>query len=248
MLTTNLRTLSERLGRRLRVGLLVPSSNSVMEPDFYADLPDGVTLHTARMFLRDVTVAAEEEMLDVHFPKALHELATVQPDVVVFGCTSAGALRGNAYDEQICRHITDVTESPAVSVIASVRAALAAVLSSHSSVLVLSPYIDEVNERIRASLAADGISVAAVKGLGIVENQEIGAVHPQRITQFAQTTLQDVAKDGRTPGALFLSCTNLRAKEARETVQNLLGLPVVTSNQAAFDATVAVLRKLTTAA
>ena len=40
---------------KARVGLIVPSSNTVAEVDFYRHLPAGATLHTARMFLDDVT-------------------------------------------------------------------------------------------------------------------------------------------------------------------------------------------------
>ena len=47
-----------------RVGLLIPSPNSVMEVDFYRSLPHDTTLHTARMFMPDMTTASEEQMLD----------------------------------------------------------------------------------------------------------------------------------------------------------------------------------------
>ena len=47
-----------------RVGLLIPSPNSVMEVDFYRSLPHDTTLHTARMYMPDMTVASEERMLD----------------------------------------------------------------------------------------------------------------------------------------------------------------------------------------
>ncbi|MYC30160.1 MAG: hypothetical protein F4X65_08740, partial [Chloroflexi bacterium] len=77
-----------------RVGLIVPSTNTVMEPDLYRNLPSGTTVHTSRMLLEgSVTIEAEEMMLDVYLPECARQIGTLQPDVVVFGCTSAGALR-----------------------------------------------------------------------------------------------------------------------------------------------------------
>jgi len=56
---------------RARVGLIVPSSNTVIEPDMYRRLPPGATLHTARMLLEETTPAAESAMLDEHLPVAI---------------------------------------------------------------------------------------------------------------------------------------------------------------------------------
>ena len=42
-------------GWRARLGLLVPSSNTTNEPEFHRVLPEGVSLHTGRLPLEDVT-------------------------------------------------------------------------------------------------------------------------------------------------------------------------------------------------
>ncbi|WP_227767328.1 maleate cis-trans isomerase family protein [Zhaonella formicivorans] len=221
---------------RKRLGLIVPSSNSVMEVDFYRNLPEDITLHVARMYLYDTTVAGEEEMLDVHFPKALSDLATVVPDAVVFGCTSAGALRGNAYDAKLCEKITEVAKCPSISVIASVRKAIEK-LKLHK-VAVITPYIEALNQRIKASLEADGVEVAAIHGLGIDHNHSIGMVKPEEIFQFTMEKVQGLTVDG-----VFLSCTNFRAMEVYKELQAKLGLPVITSNQVALEAALEVLGK-----
>ena len=93
--------------RPARVGLMIPSSNTMMEVDFARDLPPGTALHTARMFMEDTTPAGESRMLDEFALPAARDLGTARPDVVVFGCTSAGVLRGNDYDAELCRRIGD---------------------------------------------------------------------------------------------------------------------------------------------
>jgi maleate isomerase len=214
------------MGKRL--GLIIPSSNSVMEVDFYKNMPPDISLHVARMYLHDTTVTGEEEMLDIHFPRALKDLATVIPHAVVFGCTSAGALRGNAYDQELCQRIVEVANCHAVSTIASARDALKG--RGIKRAAVVTPYIDSLNERIKASLEADGLEVALIAGLGIDYNFAIADVKPGEIISFVLKAIAGQKIDG-----IFISCTNFRGMDVRERIGQLTGLPVVTSNQAVLE-------------
>lgn len=211
-----------------RIGLIVPSVNSVMEPDFYRHLPQNVSLHTARMYLDEVTVAGEERMLDKFTLQAARDLSTVRPHVVVFGCTSAGALRGREYDRKMCARISAVTSSPVVSVIESVNEALAAMEAK--KVLVLTPYVDELNQRIKRSIEETGPEVLGIFGLGISDGFALAQVSVDKIVQFAREKIQ-----GLNPDCLFISCTNFRAMEAISRLKAAFGPRVVTSNQAAID-------------
>lgn len=219
---------------RQQVGLLVPSSNITMEVDFYLNLPPQITLHTARMFLEGTTVRAEEKMLDVYFPQALQQLKSMNPHLVVFGCTSAGALRGNEYEEELLQKIEDQTESPAISVIKAVREEL----KKHQpqNLLVLTPYVDELNARIKQSLVEDGIKVNRIKGMNISHNYSIGLVKPAKIRDFV---LQEALMG--TYDTIFISCTNFRAYEISEVLQEELRIPVITSNQAAVNKAISIL-------
>jgi maleate isomerase len=211
-----------------RVGLVVPSSNTVMEVDLYRRL-EGATLHTARMRLRETTPEGESAMLDDHLPVAIEDLATAKPDVVVFGCTSAGALRGNDYEAELIARMARETGAEAISVAAAVRRGI--LDRGFRRVGVITPYVDALNERIKQSLEADGIEVVAIEGLGIDENFAIAAVEPAAIAAQAIEHFAGVELD-----LLFASCTNYRAFDAREQIERELGVPVLTSNQAAFEA------------
>jgi len=204
-----------------RVGLIVPSSNTVAEVDFYRHLPETATLHTARMHLDEVTPDEEAVMLDEHLPGAITDLATLRPDVVVFGCTSAGALRGNASERELIAQIGERTGAQTISVAAAVRNAIAARRAQR--VGVLTPYVDALHEQ-------EGLDVVGVRGMGITANAEIGAVEPERIAEFASDEFA-----GAELELLFVSCTNFRALEARERIEQDLELPVVTSNHAALE-------------
>ena len=233
--------MSARPSRPARVGLMIPSSNTMMEVDFARDLPPGTALHTARMFMEDTTPAGENRMLDEFALPAARDLGTARPDVVVFGCTSAGALRGNDYDTQLCARISELTGAPVVSTIGAVRAAIGA--SGAASIGVITPYVDELNEKIRASIEADGVGVAAITGLGITGNFEIAEVGHDEIVAFAVRALGQLAARASI-GLVFASCTNFGAMAARPAIAQRLGLPVVTSNQAVLAAAVGRLRAL----
>jgi maleate isomerase len=212
-----------------RIGLIVPSSNTVAEVDFYRRLPGGCTLHTARMFLEETTPEGEGVMLDEHLPRATSDLATCRPDVTVFGCTSAGALRGNQYEAQLIDRIGRQTGASTFSVAAAVRGAIRS--AGFRRVGVITPYVDSLNEKIVSSLEDDGLEVVGIHGLGITENFAIAEVEPERIAEFATECFAGADID-----LLFASCTNFRAFDAREEIHQALGLPVVTSNQAALAA------------
>jgi maleate isomerase len=213
----------------VRIGLIVPSSNTVMEVDLYRRLPARFHVHTARMFLEETTPEGESEMLDEHVMPAARDLGTARPHAVVFGCTSAGALRGNAYDVELCDRIAAVTGAQTISTIASVREAVDR--RGAGRVGIITPYVDALNDRIRASIEADGVGVAAIHGLGIDENFAIAQVTPDRIVDFAATSFAGAGIE-----LLFASCTNFRAFDALEAIADALGVPVVTSNQAVVEA------------
>jgi maleate isomerase len=214
---------------RARVGLIVPSSNTVMEVDLHRRLPANVQVHTARMFLEETTPEAESVMLDEYVMPAVRDLATVRPHAVVFGCTSGGALRGDDYDRELCERIAAVTGGDAISTIASVREAIAR--RGARRVGVITPYVDALNAKIRSSIEADGVEVAWINGLGIEENFAIAEVSADRIVRFAVESFAGGAVD-----LVFASCTNFHAVDAMERIQAALAVPVVTSNHAVLEA------------
>jgi maleate isomerase len=213
-----------------RIGLLVPSSNSVMEVDFYRGLPEGATVHTGRMFMEDTTPEGESRMLDEFTMPAAEAVATARPHVLVFGCTSAGALRGNEYDGVLCEELGKATGVPVVSTIASVREAISR--RGAERVAVITPYVDSLNQKIRTSLESDGVEVVGIEGMGITDNFTIAEVTPTEIADFAERSF-----GGQSIDLLFASCTNLRAVDALDLIEDRLGAPAISSNLAALEAT-----------
>lgn len=216
-----------------RVGLIVPSSNTVMEPDLHRQLGSIATISTTRIFLEQVTREAEIVMLERDLPKALRLIKTTAPDVVVFGCTSAGSLDGLNQDAAIGKTIEEETGAKAVTVVAAVLSELRAL--GAKKIAVLTPYREELTRTVTQCVLEGGYSVVHSAGMGLLENREIGEVPPETIIAFVESQMRGVHAD-----CLFLSCTNWRAWATLEVLSRRLELPVISSNQA----TAAAVRRL----
>ena len=221
-----------------RIGLLIPSSNTVMEMDFHRGIQPDTSVHTGRMYMVDTTPEGETRMLEEFTMPAAEALATTSPHLVVFGCTSAGALYGKERDQELCERIGAATNAIPVSVIASVTESLRDTRAS--SVAIITPYVDELNERIKSSVEAEGFEVTAMHGMGLSHNFDIAQVTPHEIVNFVREHL-----GARVPAdALFISCTNLNAINTLSELRLSYEVPIVTSNQAALQAVNRVLNEL----
>jgi maleate isomerase len=219
------------MDERRRLGLLVPSSDIAMEDDLWRRLPPGVTLHVSRMHLESTTVAGEEKMLDEELAPAARRVAAVRPELAVFGCTSAAALRGLDGDAAIAALVEETVGAPCVTVI---QAAFHEIQHIQPRRLLLAtPYLDELNERMERTFRAAGLPLTGVVGLGLDDDLDIGAVPPQRIHEFVLRATQNASP---APDCVFVSCTTFRAFEAAEGLEQELGIPVVTSNRSVFQA------------
>jgi maleate isomerase len=187
------------------------------------------------MRLPATTEADEIRMLDAHVLPAAADLATMRPDVVVFSCTSAGALRGQEYETRLCRQIADAAGAPVVSTMQAVRDELGRLRVR--SVVVVTPYPDALTGPIRMGLEANGLAVPAAAGLGLTDSLEIAAVPPDSIVRFAVETFRRGPAD-----AVLVACCTFRGFDARDAIAAQLGVPVVTSNQAALAAAMRLLQ------
>lgn len=221
------------MNERKRIGLLVPSTNTVVEADFWHLVPKDVTVHSARMFASSSTVEAEERM-NQDVDMCTQYLATAGIDVVVYACTGGTFYKGPGFDAELCQQLGQTSGTPAVVTSLASVAALRAL--SIQKVAVVSPYPVEPGgetELLKKYLEGHGFDVVsnAGKGLGKVSNREIGRESPDDVYRFAVRHWRPDA-DG-----MFLSCTDWRSLEVVERIEQAIGRPVVSANQATIWAT-----------
>lgn len=215
--------------RPRRIALIVPSSNTVMENDLHDGLPkSSFTVHTDRMYLVETTREAEIRMIEEFADQAAKDLATVEPDLLVFGCTSAGSLFGLEGDQRVCARLSALSGCPTLGVIQAVDSALAQ--AGAQRLAVLTPYNEDLTQSV-ASAVARGRTIVGAFGMGITDNVALADPTPEDIRAFAVKNLEGLEYD-----TVLISCTNFRALEARDELARLLGVPVITSNSAVLDA------------
>jgi maleate isomerase len=200
-----------------------------MEPEFHQQIGQAGVVSTTRIFLNDATQDEELRMLENDLPRAVELIRTTAPDVVVFGCTSAGALGRLAHDEGIGERIRQGAGAPAVTVLGAVVASIRAL--DPRRIAVFTPYTEDLTNAIASSLAEAGYPPVKAVGMGIRANLDIGRVPPLEVIRFVESRME-----GCSPDCVFLSCTNWRSAEAIEPLKGKLGIPVITSNRAAADA------------
>jgi maleate isomerase len=203
--------------------LLVPSSNSVLEPALYRRLPRWAALHAARLFVTESSAAG---LRGIHsaIPDAAKLVATVQPHLIIVGCTSVSGLDDGALERRMVPQLEATTGAPVITVLPSVIAKLRALHCRR--VVLVTPHGADVDAVLVRGLKAAGLAVPEIHSIGIRENFALGRVSPAEIVRFVADRVQRPL--GQTDG-LFLSCTNFRSVDAEPLLRRRYGLRVVSS-------------------
>ncbi len=221
-------------GWRARIGIIIPSVNTTFEPESQRLCPEGVSYHFSRMNLGDLTIEALLEM-GKHAVEKGKELAAAGVDLIVFGCTSGSFAGGKGHDEKIIQELEAATGIPALATSTAVVKSLRAL--SVRSFALCSPYSEELNTREKEFFEAQGFNVTAMTGLGLVKKTPVFPLASRPVSHVGLQEFYSAYKMARmvnTPeaDAVFISCTNFRTLEVIEKLENDLGKPVISSNQA----------------
>ena len=206
---------------QIRLGMLTPSSNTVLEPvsqAMLAGLPDA-SVHFARFRVTEISLRDEasaqfeqERLLD-----AARLLADAKVDVIAWNGTSSSWLGFDA-DRRLCAQITAETGRPATTAILALNEALS--LGQASSLGLVTPYLAAVQERIVESYRQLGVACTAARCLGLTENFAFATVDDATLT----TMVRDVA--AARPDAVAVICTNLRAAPLAAAFEAEWDIPV----------------------
>lgn len=209
-------------GERLRVGMLIPSGNVIIEPQVNAMLPQGVALYATRLPLRG---SSEGELLAMarNVEEAARLLAHAEVGLIAFNCTSVSTY-SKAMEAGIQQRIAAATGLPALMTSEAIVEALRRLKSKR--IVLLTPYIADVNAREAGFLKESGFDVLSETGLGLDTNTEMARLAPEVWLDLARNKRSD-----RTD-AYLVSCTAVRSAEVIDALERELGRPVVTSNQA----------------
>lgn len=215
--------MSGLVGVVLRVGLIVPSSNTTMEREFWDVLHGFGTVHTGRVFLERVDVRELTEMEDEAVKEA-RKLATAGVNVIVYGCTSGSFVKGAHQFMDVEKRLEEVSHVPCVATSGAVVRAL-----KHLGVRKISlvtPYIREITEIEKTFLKINGFETVSSFYASILGNIDIGRVTDEQVLGWCLENVHHSAD------AVFISCTNLSTFKALKKIEEKTGKPVVSSNSA----------------
>ena len=207
-----------------RLGMITPSSNSVLEPVTAAMLaasPD-VTAHFSRLRVTEIALDAPAlgQFDPGHMLPAAELLADAKVDAIAWNGTSASWL-GIARDTSLCTAITEGTGIPATT---SSLACLEAIKCGGARrVGLVTPYTDDVQKRIGEVWGKAGVACHAERHLGIRDNFAFGTVDPQPIAEM----IRAVASEGCD--AVVILCTNLNGAHIAATLERELDVLILDS-------------------
>jgi len=215
-------------GWRSRVGLIAPSTNTSLEPEFNRMAPEGVSVHVSRVHQAGAQgeQSSYQRMAD-GIATASSLLATAEVDVIAFGCTSCTYY---VPAEEI--HATMAREARCPTVVTAEAVTKALRHLKIERVAAVGPRTEMVTKREIEFLQTEGFDVVSTRCLGLGATEEerrgIGRVPPEVLYRLA------ISADRPDAQALFVSCTQFPTIEMIAELESHLGKPVVTSNQATF--------------
>ena len=233
------------MARPTRIGVLIPSTNQVVEPDFACLTPSGVTVHSERLWNGDNTPPGGGDgtylvNMNKDIDRGVRSLVSADLDIIAYCCTSgtyhAGVIE---YDHKLTKQIQSLSgHLPTVTAVAASLEALSHMNARRIS--VAGPYGNFLlKKRLSPLLESQGLKVVSAEGENKMQKRTndatIGDQEPSHIIDFVRSVTHPSAD------TVFLPGTAWRALEVVHELEEQLGRTVITVNQATIWAT---LRKL----
>lgn len=209
------------MGQHIRLGMLTPSSNTVLEPMTQAMLVDlpWVSAHFSRFRVTEISLdlPALNQFKNSALLDAAQLLAEANVDVIAWNGTSAGWL-GLEQDRELCRQITAATGIPATTSVLAL-----AEIFSHRNITqfgLVTPYTDVVQAKITANFAQQGFQCLAEQHLNLQVNFSFAEVDAEKISAMVYQVAQ------AQPQAITTFCTNLCAAPLVAELEKDIGIPI----------------------
>ncbi|KAG2094876.1 putative Asp/Glu racemase [Suillus discolor] len=210
--------------KQIRLGILTPSSNTALEPLTYqivSSIPN-VSVHFSRFPVTAISLSPEGLAQFDHsvIAQAAKLLAHAEVDMIGWSGTAAGWI-GFEDDEKLCQAITKATGIPATTSVLALNKALG--IFKVKKLGLVTPYLDDVQERIVKNYNAIGMGVTSEteRHLRVVKNTDVALIGEDVL----ETLVGQVVEGGADAVSTF--CTNLIAAHKVELWEAKYGVPVL---------------------
>lgn len=208
---------------RARIGYVLLAMEQTIEDDVFRLTPPGVGSHFSRVPMPNAVTVENLLAVADELPRAAALiLPEVTLDAITYACTSGSLVVGEErVQEQLAKG------APGAKTTSLVTGAIRALHTLKTKrVVIATPYLDEINVLEGEYFNKRGLEVLEIQGLNITNDEDIVRVSPTYMRDFARSL------DHPEADAIFISCGALRVLDIIEDLEQLVGKPVVTSNQA----------------
>jgi maleate isomerase len=226
--------MTDRLGSRRKFGVLGPSTNTIVQPDFDDLRPPGVTNHYSRIFTPNAQAISNESFLagvktiGDNTLEAVRSVMTCAPDYLVMGMSAVtffgGVAGADRFEADIRRESGLCVSIGSHAVTAALRA-----LGGIGRIAFFSPYFPAANTEVRRYFEEQGFAVVRDTCLQCPSWTAIAEV-PDDILR---TTLMDMNGPGDVDAIIQVG-TNLSMIRLAAAGELFLGKPVIAINTATY--------------
>jgi len=220
-------------GKLIRVGQIVPSSNTTMETEIPAILrargaiaPESFTFHSSRMRMKKVT-KQELEAMDRDSDRCALELSDARVDVLGYACLVAIMSMGRSYhrESEARLHQATVDNDGPAPVVTSAGALIHGLHTlGAKKIAVIAPYMKPLTQLVCDYIEAEGIEVHDRVALEIEDNLEVGARDPMLVLE----SLPNLKYQG-VDAIVLSACVQMPSLGAIPEAERRTGLPVVSA-------------------
>lgn len=224
--------MTDTLGWRRTFGVLVPSTNTSVQPEFDAMRPPGVTNHISRIRIPNTPLASDEdfsrliELIVAAQDEAVESVMSCEPDQLVLGISAETFWDGLTASRDLKRRLEEQTGLP-VSMGADACHAALDVLGA-KRIAVITPYFPVGDRNVARFFEESGYAVARIRGLACASPVAIARVTEAELI----AALRDV--DGDDIDAIVQVGTNLAMARLAPEAERWLGKPVIAINTAIY--------------
>jgi len=225
---------TDSLGHRGKFGVLAPSTNTSVQPEYEAMRPWGITHHHSRLVIPDRKVTDDESFMrmmdDIRgaLLPALEAVLTCDPDFVVLGMSSETFWDGLDGSRQLQKKLEATARRGVAMGSDACRAALAAYGSSVKRLGVVTPYMPVGDRQVHRFFTECGYEVVNLLGLKCTS--------PQLIAHESKRRLRDAILEVNrgSVDAVVQVGTNLAMAEVAAMAEFWLDKPVIAINTATY--------------
>ncbi len=224
--------MTDTLGWRKVFGVLVPSTNTSVQPEFDAMRPPGVTNHVSRIRIPNVALSSDEdfqrliELIVAAQDEAADSVMSCEPDQIVLGISAETFWGGAGASRDLKRDLEVRTGLPVCTGAEACLAALAVL--GIQRIAVITPYFPVGDRNVVRFFEESGIAVPRIQGLCCASPVAIARVSEETLA----ATLRAV--DGDDIDAIVQVGTNLAMARLAPEAEAWLGKPVIAINTAIY--------------